>query len=263
MGIKIDKGRAVTAAEAGTRRFTELLRSGVDPNRTAIGEWSTGDVAAHTAYVFSWMLEIAKGNPSPVADVAQISAASAAALKAETERDPRVLADRIDETASAFFDVTQGATGDPPVVWHGGITLRLSVMPAIALGEVVVHGLDVARTEGRPWPIDPGDARIVIAGGSHLLPYFVDPSAGDLDARYELNVRGDSTIGLTFEKGHLTVHEGRVKRADCRLSVDPVAYLLVGYRRVGQWKLMATGKLFAYGRKPWLGLKLARAFNNP
>ncbi len=263
MAIKIDKDQAVRATEAGTRRFTELLRTVRDPNRTAIGEWSTGEVAAHTAYVFTWMLEIAKGNPSPVSDVSLISAASAAALQADSERDPGVLAERIDQTAEAFFAVTRGADGDPVITWHGGVPLPLSVLPAIALGEVVVHGLDVARTEGQPWPIDPEDARIVIAGGSHLLPYFVDPRVGDLDARYELTVRGGSTIGLIFEKGRLSVHERPVERADCRLSVDPVAYLLVGYRRVGQWKLMATGKLFAYGRKPWLGLKLARAFNNP
>jgi hypothetical protein len=46
--------------------------------------------------------------------------------------------------------------------------------------------------------------------------------------------------------------------ADCRVSADPVALLLVAYGRTSQWKPVLTGKLVAWGRKPWLGRRFVR-----
>ncbi|MHB8466806.1 MAG: hypothetical protein ACYDH6_11990 [Acidimicrobiales bacterium] len=57
--------------------------------------------------------------------------------------------------------------------------------------------------------------------------------------------------------GVLTAVEGRPRHADCRMSVEPVAYLLAAYGRVPVWRPAIRGRLLAYGRRPWLGLKLA------
>jgi hypothetical protein len=43
---------------------------------------------------------------------------------------------------------------------------------------------------------------------------------------------------------------------DRHVSADPVALLLVAYGRQTQWIPAVTGKLVAWGRKPWLGLRL-------
>lgn len=40
--------------------------------------------------------------------------------------------------------------------------------------------------------------------------------------------------------------------ADCWISADPVAFLLVGYGRTSQWSAILRGKLLGGGRKPWL-----------
>jgi hypothetical protein len=39
--------------------------------------------------------------------------------------------------------------------------------------------------------------------------------------------------------------------------------MLVGYGRISQWGPMGRGKLLAYGRKPWLALKLSKLLRNP
>jgi hypothetical protein len=44
--------------------------------------------------------------------------------------------------------------------------------------------------------------------------------------------------------------------ADCHVSADLVALLLVAYGRRSQWIPILTGKLVAWGRKPWLGPRL-------
>ena len=50
---------------------------------------------------------------------------------------------------------------------------------------------------------------------------------------------------------------------DCHVSADPVALLLVSYGRRSQWVPVLTGKLLAWGRKPWLGLRLVRYLVTP
>jgi hypothetical protein len=50
---------------------------------------------------------------------------------------------------------------------------------------------------------------------------------------------------------------------DCHLWADPVALMLVVYGRIGQWGPIARGRLLAWGRKPWLGLKFKNLFFNP
>jgi hypothetical protein len=44
-------------------------------------------------------------------------------------------------------------------------------------------------------------------------------------------------------------------KVDCWIAADPVAFLLVGYGRTGQWSQALRGRIVTGGRKPWLGLK--------
>ena len=46
-------------------------------------------------------------------------------------------------------------------------------------------------------------------------------------------------------------------------SAEPVALLLVAYGRRSQWGPVLTGKLVAWGRKPWAGLRLTRYLVTP
>jgi hypothetical protein len=52
-------------------------------------------------------------------------------------------------------------------------------------------------------------------------------------------------------------------RADCWISAGPVAFLLVGYGRSGQWGPILRGQLLAGGREPWLGLAFGQLITGP
>jgi hypothetical protein len=45
--------------------------------------------------------------------------------------------------------------------------------------------------------------------------------------------------------------------------VDPVGFLLVAYGRSSQWSEIARGRIVAWGRKPWVALKLASYLVTP
>jgi len=99
---------------------------------------------------------------------------------------------------------------------------------AIGLGELLVHGFDLARALRRPWSISDDDARTVIYGVAPILPSLIDRErARGFRASYELRLRGGSSLALRFEDEALTVEAGTVADADCRISANPRAFLLL------------------------------------
>jgi hypothetical protein len=124
------------------------------------------------------------------------------------------------------------------------------------LAEFLLHGRDVADALGHPWAIAPDDARLVLTAALPILPLLVDPeSTRGVHARYDLRVRGGTSVSVAVDDGRITV-DGPGQPADCHVSADPVELLLVAYGRKAQWGPVLTGKLVAWGRKPWLGPKL-------
>jgi hypothetical protein len=183
-------------------------------------------------------------------------------LQEDTERDPIAIAKRIEAATGVFLDGVERAEWDQPVKWHGGLSVPVSTLPALLTNECDVHGRDVALAEGKSWTIPRADAVVIIEGHFPLLPHYLNEEvASGLDAIYELNVRGGRHAYLKVEDSRLSIDETPMGPVDCHISADPVEYLLVGYGRKSPWRPMLTGKLVAWGRKPWLGLKFARLFH--
>jgi hypothetical protein len=111
--------------------------------------------------------------------------------------------------------------------------------------------------------VDPDRARFVIDAHMPVLPHFTNEAEIEgLNAVFELDVKGGSTTYFIVRDGQLTIDTDRPARVDCRISTDPVDYLLVGYGRKSQWGPLLKGKVLALGRKPWLGLKFGKLFES-
>jgi uncharacterized protein (TIGR03083 family) len=178
------------------------------------------------------------------------------------ERSLDRLAAELTTAMPAFIAAASAAPSDRTVGTPIGVDASPATLAAIVLGEQLIHGLDLARAAGRPWTIEASDARLVIPGVVDLLPAYLDREAArGLHARYELR-SGDLRYQLTVDDGTATVGPATGK-ADCVITADPVAFLLVGYGRIPQWGPMLRGQLRAGGRKPWLGLKFNRLTVSP
>ena len=115
----------------------------------------------------------------------------------------------------------------------------------------------------RRWPISSHEALRVIDGIMTMVPDYVDKEkTAGLDVSYELRFRGGPRYRLAVDDGTAQVTEPGEK-ADCWISADPVAFLLVGYQRIGQWGQILRGKMMAGGPKPWLGFKFGGLLTGP
>lgn len=276
----------VRRADAHTRaalaeavaRTAQLWRSIADSAAPVPGlSWTAGQTAAH---MVADMREYTEALTRHVnGDHAKINIPDGSPARARTavndqhlinvsERNPHRLAEMLEETAARYLavatDIEAADTSERvEILTADGLVLEPAVMTCLLLGEQLVHGLDIARAVHRPWTIDRDDALLVIPAVLSLAPKYLRPSrTKNLNISFELRMRGGSRyrIAITHGAGVVTVAG---EKADCVITADPVAFLLVGGGRVRQLPVLLRGKLRACGRKPWLAAKFGTLLATP
>lgn len=290
MTMQVASIRWAAAQEAlreAVGRVTTLLRSDLDPNRPAIGEWSLVEVAMHLSQAWVIVPALARADLSRayqllpslegiagdnfIRDVWDLGGVTKLGVESDPERSLRTLADRIEGRAAEFFAESAGRPADETLPWLvEGTTVARSVLTGHLLNETLVHGSDVARAAGRRWPVERAHASMVFGGFivevMKVLPptAFVDQKRGQgVRATYQIHLRGGDDFVFEFDNGELHVDPPSRPRIDCHISADPMAFLMVAWNRRSQWTAIARGELFAWGRKPWLGPRLRQLIRNP
>ncbi len=262
--VPLDLPATRAALEVLGRRLVGLLGAVPDPQAPTRGlAWTLGETSLHIAGGPARYADFARGRalPEPAIDLGPVSAQR---MDADPERAPSVLARRLEANTHRYLAETAELPATHPVPFYGGLTIELAAQSAILLGEFVVHGDDVARSIGRPWPIEAAHARLIVAGLTAVLPRYVDRErAAGLSATYQVRLRGGPSFQVRFDRGTARVGRPQSGVADCRLTVDPVTFLLVAYWRRSQWPGILRGQLRAWGRRPWLGPRFQGLFVRP
>ncbi|MGH3573251.1 MAG: maleylpyruvate isomerase N-terminal domain-containing protein, partial [Pseudonocardiaceae bacterium] len=184
--------------------MTTLLRSIHDPGSHAVGQWNLAEVAMHLSQAWVAVPGLARRDLSGVYEVVpdlagvagdslirdmwDLGDTTALAVRSDPERDPAVLADRIETRAQEYFTACVGAEPDAPRPWLvQGVTVGQSTLTYHLLNETVMHGYDIAQAAGRPWRIEPAHAAMV-------LGRFIVPVLQVLDSRAMVN--GATAAGL-------------------------------------------------------------------
>ncbi|MDP9333430.1 MAG: maleylpyruvate isomerase N-terminal domain-containing protein [Actinomycetota bacterium] len=258
---------AQNALSAEADRFRALLVDVRDPSRLAIGKWTIAETAAHVAFVFEHVPAYLAGTevlPGSGEDFERLADAHTAynddALASDPERNLSLLAAKTVDGARRMSETASRVDWVKRVPWFGGVDVSPGFYMAVAVNELLVHGLDIARAAGRKWPVERSSAVLVAETFLTVFPHYLDrQAAAGVDARYELRFRGSSTAHfLTFDDGALTVTTQRTGPVDCHISADPWWWTLVGYGRASQWRAVLRGKIATWGRRPWLATKLGR-----
>ena len=261
--VDIDWALARERLRDSCHKLVGLMRSTTDPTRVAVGYWTVGDLSAHLVQVFSNFSLMARGGESPMPDQRRIAEEHDAYLRAHPERDPHVLADGVERAAEEVMSAAENMSPNDSVTWHGGIRVPAAVLLALIVDEAIVHGWDIAHAEQRDWPIAPLDAILSVKGLVSVAPNFLTQEGREARASIGVRLRGDGRITFRFTGGEARVSSYDEGPVDCRISAAPIEFLLVGAGRIGMFGPIAKGKMVAYGKKPWLGLKFPKYFTNP
>ena len=254
---------AAEVLERAIPRVTALLRE--VPNgaqRVPHLEWTIAETAAHLwsgVTIYTGLLE---GRCHPWTDVDSRAETSAADIAEIPERDPTALAALIERDAPTMVTAFR-AYGAKPITYVFGTPASATTALAMMASEFLIHGWDIAQAVGVPWPITPADAIVIIRGTCEVWPMFVAPEAANFQGTYEVSLRGGPIITWSFSEGRLTFGEGKASRPDCRISANPSSFLLSAYGRLGLWSPAVKGQMLAYGRKPWLALRLPSLTRQP
>ena len=261
--IDIDWELAKERVQDSGRKLVGLMRSVVDPSRTAIGYWTIGDLSAHLTQVYEGFPVMAAGGKSPVPDEVKMAQTYDDYLRENPERDPASLADRVEKSTIQLLEQVQNMSPQDSISWHGGIEIPIVVLLAIVVDEAIVHGWDIAQAEGREARIAPVDAQLSIKGLTAVSPHFLTPEGKAARVSYGIKLRGDGRLTVRLANGEATVSSYDEGPVDCRITASPVDFLMVGAGRIGMWGPIAKGKIVAYGRKPWKGLNFTKYFRDP
>jgi hypothetical protein len=127
------------------------------------------------------------------------------------------------------------------------------------LSELLVHGLDIARAQGRQWPIPPVYGAMmferflldVLRNPGKLAEGYGPPRRRSLAVEVRSRHTTAPAVLVVGTDGVLGV--GDVGTAvDFHVSGNPTALLLCLYRRMSWARAGLAGQLFLWGRRPWL-----------
>ncbi|MFF6869580.1 MULTISPECIES: maleylpyruvate isomerase N-terminal domain-containing protein [unclassified Streptomyces] len=276
--------RARAALAAAIPRLVGLLRAVPDPDaESGVPVWSVGDVGTHLAAVYlaytalvspetatEWkdVLASAEGALTGGTFVERITAMNARSVTLFGREERAGTADFVAERGETFLRVTEGLAPDTPVSapWYGDVPFTLATVTGLMLSETLVHGLDIARGARLAWPIGRDEARLVLGQSMPtMMAAALDPvKARGVRIAFDLAIEGGPRLAVVVDDGTATVTRDAPPRAyDCRIVADPVTFLLVSFRRTPVWKAVASGRMRAGGRRPWLAARLGRLVAGP
>ena len=266
-------GPTLNALRHAVARSADLWRHIDKPDAPAPGlTWTAAETAAHvvgdlrdytqalTRHANGYMTHANRPTESPSRLSAKVNARH---LEEVPERNLHRLADMLEVAADAYLNAAVAADPTVEIATPNGLVIGPSTMAALLLGEQLIHGLDISRTAKIPWTIAAADAFLVIPGVLTVAPQYLRPQrAGGVHISFELRMRGGASYRLVVDDGTAVV-TAAAQKADCVITADPVAFLLLGYGRISQLSPVLRGQLRPGGRKPWLAMKFGTLLDTP
>ena len=145
------------------------------------------------------------------------------------------------------------APRSPPPRWRGCSSARSSCTATTW-----------ASLLGRPWPIDPGHAGLILGAYGPLFPHIVDPEAADgHTAGYAIDLGGGPILTVRFTDGIISLEPPGMGPVDVTICSDPVTFLMVADGRLSQYEAIALGRMSATGDHPELAVGFQEPLRQP
>ncbi|MFC4081406.1 maleylpyruvate isomerase N-terminal domain-containing protein [Amycolatopsis samaneae] len=253
--------------QAGAR-FADLVLTAHDPATRVTADWSVVETTAHVGFIALMYRVMVRGGDEPLplpalttsikqARTDTVADMNTLALREYPERDPVRLSEKLRTDIAEILRRSEGIDPERPVSWLGGALVPVAGVLAHLLNELLIHGLDIARAIGVPWPIRAVDEALFF---DLFLVGMTRNSVGTLldDAvpsprRIAVEFRSAHTdpVVMALQHGHVTIEEPD-GASDVRLSFDPAVLVPMMFGRVSRARAVLTRKVVIGGPRPWL-----------
>lgn len=247
-------------AQAFTQ-FTHLLHTVGPDARLKNGSWTSWDVAAH-------LLTVLTRYTRRDFAVRDGMAATAEALTTDNARELRALGDvdmaellvRLDSEFDAYREIDLPLEQMFP--FHGMQLIDGAGARSNVLGELLIHGRDLAVSTSRPWPLEQRDLLLVLNGALQVAGAWLNTDKADgLRLDVALHIRGGHPQILHIADGAGIVRDQLPSdRPDSVISSPAVPLALLLYGRLTLPAAIWRGVLITGGRRPWTGLRVPNLF---
>jgi uncharacterized protein (TIGR03083 family) len=262
--VDYDIPGARSAVQAAARRTADLVRSVERPDiRASALEWSVAETAAHLVVVAEANAGYAAGSSEPVLELERLSETNQVRIDEIGDRRCDVLAARLEAGVDRLLDATATRGAHDPLPWHSRTAIPVGAILGVVLGELMLHGADIARSQSRKWRISAADALHVVRGAFAFAPHALDRRRAEQHPiTFIVHCSGVPRTYWHFGDGVLRIGLDDGRRADCHVAVTPVPFILVAYGRRSALRAALRGQALSWGRRPLAAFRFASYFTS-
>ena len=244
-------------------RFDRLVRTADPLARPPGRDWTVHQIVTHVLTVAHRYCEIARGREyRKAADPSGIAVLNQAELEAAMAPVPE-LADELQALAPEMDSYFDAHSDDRPVIpFHAFGFMSCNTAQTNWLGELLLHGEDIARAVNVPWELPERDMLLILRGAREMAPLYVRPgisSGTDVCVAFQIPEARPYLIHI-----HDSTAEMRERRSEDRpdvvLRVPASTLTQLLYQRIGPFTALRRGLRLVGGRRPWVALKLMSYF---
>ena len=244
--------------EARAPFVVALVRAGTERSAPVAGlDWTVGELGAHMASTSDRYSRMAEGEAVVDASVSERRTAIDGGIDEHVQETAAEQGDVVEAGTTRLVTALRGRSDDDRLPYYG-IEVPPPLIAGIYLTELLVHGVDLARTLHHPLDVPDRAAYSALLASSTLTSLVLTSWGRSCSMVLGWAARGHPPIVVALDHGEVRVTHYSDRRVDAWFGGSAADLLLASYGRLGILASLRTLRL--RGRRPYRSLLTAHAF---